>query len=197
MGVRSGPFEHTPIPDEVLTPAAAGVLEVGDVLLVEGAGLVDGLISIGARVRYHGWLSLFRPRPADETRFTHAAFVFSDKFIIEALAKGLKLSPIDKYNGRAAVAKLSTVRPGVTGAERLAAAAFAWSSLEARDKYGWLSIFSIILEIVTPLKLDISWDGALICSAFAAQCWEHAGVDLPTHSSLTTMPADLAAMAGV
>ena len=187
----------SPVTPEQLTPAAAGVLEVGDVLLVEGTGLVDFLISVGARVRYHGWLSLFRARPADETRFTHAAFVVSERFLIEALATGLKLSPIDKYNGRAAVAKLSAVRPGVTGAERSAAAAFAWTSLEARDKYGWLSIFSIILEIVTPLKLDISWDGALICSAFAAQCWEHAGYDLPTHSSLTTMPADIAAMAHV
>ena len=181
---------------ELLTPAAAGALQRGDVLLVEGTGFVDGLISVGARVRYHGWLSLFRPRPADQTRFTHAA-VICDGFLIEALAKGLKRSPIGKYNGRAAVARLDVVRPGVTQAERSAAEAFAWSSLQARDKYGWLSIFSIILEIVTPLKLDISWDGALICSAFAAQVWEHAGVDLPTHSSLTIMPADLAFMAHV
>jgi hypothetical protein len=169
-------------------------LETGDVVLVEGTGFVDTLISIGARVRYHGWLSLLKKRPNDETRFTHAAVVVNGK-LIEALATGLMESNLNKYDGRCGVAKLTSVSPFVNAQDRYNLAVFASNALDRHDKYGWLSILSIILEIITPLKLDISWDGALICSAFAAQCWEHAGVVLPTLSSLTTMPADIAYMA--
>jgi len=182
-------------------------LGTGDVILVRNTGPISGLIRFGERVRYAGWwASLGRvaqsltgtappDRPQDPWYVNHAA-VYVNGALIEAGPKGLVRSPANKYDGKPIViARLSDVRPDASAVEIDALASFAIEQLNRHDKYDWLSILSIVLEIVTPARLDISWDGALICSAFAAQCWEHAGVTLPTRSSLTTTPADLRAFA--
>lgn len=179
----------------------------GDLLLVRGSGVVDSLIRFGERVKYHGWRSAVArglssvfhraipEDPSDPAWVNHAAVCIGDGQLIEAEAKGLIQSPETKYTvGTYVVAPLSDVQPLVTDEERGCLVSFAREQLRRHDRYGWLSIASIVLQLLTPTKLDISWDGALICSAFAGQCWEHAGVLLTTRSSLTTMPADLAAM---
>lgn len=183
--------------------------QVGDLVLTRSAGAVGALIRFGERVRYHGWavaagraMQVLLRRPVAEDRtdpswVNHAAVYVGNGHLIEALAKGLQLSPADKYAPGCSIdVPLTAVRPDVSDVERQALAGFARAQLGRHDRYGWLSIASIVAQLLTPAKLDVSWDGALICSAFAAQCWEHAGVTLPTRSSLTTMPADLAAMAG-
>lgn len=183
---------------------AAGVpLLPGDVLLTRSTGVVGALIRFGERTHYHGWWNALRhaaawlvgaaahPRPDDPAWCNHAAVYVGDGMVIEALAGGLTLSPISKYGvADYRIARLQTAEPTAGLFERQAAVAYARAMLERHCSYGWLSIASIILQLLTPTRLDISWDGAMICSAFAAQCWEHAGVILPTRSSLTTMPAD-------
>jgi hypothetical protein len=178
-------------------------MEVGDVLLVQGEGFVDDLIRFGERKRVRGWwfaIKNHRKRIVcdnDPTSVAHAAVYVGNHFVIEALADGLNLSPVEKYSeGTYLLAKLSDVYPDVCDQQRQALAKFARDQLANHDKYGWLSILSVVMQMLTPIKLDISWDGALICSAFAGQCWEHAGVTLSTPSSLTTTPTDLALMAG-
>lgn len=184
-----------------------GTLAAGDVILTRSTGIVGALIRFGERVRYAGWgrsigwlaqkaTGTARPdSPADPWWPNHAA-VFVGDGLIEALADGLTFSPPDKYPPSACTTvPLTSLVPGVTDVERARVVAFARTQLARHDRYGWASIASIVLQLLTPIRLDISWDGALICSAFAAQCLEHAGVVLPTRSSLTTMPADLASMA--
>lgn len=182
-------------------------LTPGDILLTRATGVVPALIRFGERVRYQGWwravghllqkaVGVAQPDgPGDPWYVSHAAVFVGDGQLIEALAHGLTLTPLSRYTGHETVTvPLAALVPDVTGADRTRAVRFAHTQLERHDRYGWLSIASIILQLVTPARLDVSWDGALICSAFAAQCLEHAGVTLPTRSSLTTMPADLAAM---
>lgn len=185
-------------------------LQPGDLLLVHSGGLVGALIRFGENVRYHGWKHAFAvavgravEKPEDPCWANHVAVYIGNGQVIEALANGLNESPADKYvlegdhnctATPARIAELASVRPEVTAEERAALVAFAQDQLAKHDDYGWLSIASIILQILTPAKLDLSWDGAMICSAFAGRCWEHAGVILSTRSALTTMPADLAAM---
>jgi hypothetical protein len=177
----------------------------GDLLLVRGSGAVDALIRFGERVRYHGWrpalaksISAFLHRraapedPSDPAWVNHVGVYVGNGQLIEAESRGLVRSPVTKYSiGTYKIARLDQVRAHATDDERTSLVAFADEQLRRHDSYGWLSIASIVLQLLTPTKLDISWDGALICSAFAAQCWEHAGVILTTRSSLTTMPADL------
>lgn len=182
--------------------APVGLLP-GDVLLTRSAGLIGALIRCGERVRYPGWWNAVRhtfavlagvgaPPVADDPAWcNHAAVYVGDGLLIEALAAGLTLSPLAKYSpADYRIARLSRACPDAGVNERAAAVAYARVQLGRHDRYGWLSILSIVLQLVTPFRLDISWDGAVICSAFAAQVWEHAGMVMPTRSSLTTMPAD-------
>lgn len=183
-------------------------LAPGDVLLVRSASAIGTLIRFGERVRYAGWpaalahlarklVGTAQPdRPGDPWYVSHAAVYVGDGQLVEALARGLALSPVTKYDrSDTVVVAVADLVPAVTDQDRARAVAFARTQLARHDRYGWLSIASIVLQLTTPAKLDISWDGALICSAFAAQVLEHCGLTLATRSSLTTMPADLAAMA--
>lgn len=178
-------------------------MEPGDILLVQGEGFVDNLIRFGERKKIHGWRYAIKNHrkkvidATDPTSVAHAAVYVGNHYVIEALAKGLELSPVSKYpEGCYLLAKLSVVRPEVTLEERMALVTFAREQLARHDEYGWLSIMSVVVQMLTPTKFDISWDGAIICSAFGAQCWEHAGVTIKPRSSLTTTPTDLALMAG-
>ena len=182
----------------------------GDLLLTHSKGFVGALIRFGENVRYHGWrhafavaLGIVPEDRSDPCWANHVAVYVGNGQVIEALGRGLQLSSIEKYELPGAhncaatpciVAPLELVQPGVLPIERKSLVDFAREQLARHDRYGWLSIASIVLQLLTPSKLDVSYDGALICSAFGGQCWEHAGVILPTRSSLTTMPADLAAM---
>jgi hypothetical protein len=171
----------------------------GDLLWTRSESAVGALIRFGARVRYHGWLAALRcsgyPTGPDDIAWGNHIAVVADGCLIEALADGLTRSPLDKYPASAyRLLPLASVAPGVTDAARARASAFAEAELARRDGYSWLGIASIVLSLVTPARLDLSWDGTMICSTFGARVWEHAGVALPTLSPYTTMPADLAFM---
>lgn len=180
----------------------------GDIILTRSSGLSDSLIRFGERVRYAGWRRALRwfagcalrsapaDRPDDPWWANHAVVYVGDGKIIQAVASGgVVPGVLEQYSGTAkAYLRLADLRPDVTARDRHAAVRHAQTAARRHAAYGWLSIASIVAQRLTPAKLDVSWDGALICSALAAQCLEHAGVELPTRSSLTTMPADLNAM---
>jgi cell wall-associated NlpC family hydrolase len=178
-------------------------LRIGDLLLVQGEGFVDDFIRFAQRVKCFGWRfaiahwGVKELCPEDPTSVSHVAVYVGNGNVIEALAKGLTLSPVTKYPEDSYLpGYLVEAVPFTEGTERLALADFAREQLERHDKYGWLSIMSLVIQTLTPEGLDVSWDGALICSAFGSQCWEHAGFTLTTRSSLTTYPYNLAIMAG-
>lgn len=183
-------------------------LEPGDLLFTRSKGLTSTLIQAGERRRYYGWAALIKrclqvllgrhipDEPPDPCWGNHIAVYVGDGMLIEALANGLTLTPLSHYEQSQYIRlPLTSVRPTVSAQERQALLDFAHAQLSRHDTYGWWSIVSIVVQLITPWKLDISWDGAVICSAFGAQCWEHSGVTLPTRSTLTTMPADLYAFA--
>lgn len=195
----------------VTSPAAAAggtepapvPLRPGDLLLTRSHGTIGSLIRFGERIRYHGWWNALRhgaahlvgaaaePELDDPAWCNHVAVYVGDGMLIEALAAGLTLTRADKYApGDYRIARLEAADRAVGPFERQNAVAYARAQLARHSRYGWLSIASIVLQLLTPLRLDVSWDGAVICSAFAAQCWEHAGIILPTRSALTTMPSD-------
>ncbi len=175
--------------------------QAGDLIATHSHGLVGRLIRLGEKISALGWRrTIWRAvthqddAPSDPWYFNHIAVYVGHGYVIEALAAGLTHSPLAKYR-EFRVLPLDSVLWLPTSLERSNALTFAAEQLRRHDKYGWLSIVSIVAEILTPTRLDISWDGALICSAFGAQTWEHAGVTLPTKSSLTIKPSDLVALA--
>lgn len=180
-----------------------GDLQPGDLLLCRSKGIVGVLIRFGERTRVHGWrIALGRAvrvlfhrsvdeGPDDPAWTNHVAVYVGGGQVIEAVAKGLQLASVEKYGPDVhVVARLANADPGIGLVERQALVEFAHAELDRHTSYGWLSIASIVLQLLTPTKLDVSWDGAVICSAFGAQCWEHSGVVMNTRSSLTTMPSD-------
>lgn len=177
------------------------VPQPGDLLYTRSTGVVGGLIRFGQDVRYHGWRAaagraVMRPLPDvdDPTWGNHTAVVV-DGSIIEAEARGLTRSPITKYGvTNSLVLPLTKILPGVTDTDRRRVVAFCEHELALHDGYSWLGIASIVAQLITPARLDVSWDGTMICSAFAARAWEHAGAVLPYRSPYTVMPADLRAM---
>lgn len=186
----------------------------GDLLYTRSEGLVGSLIRFGERVRFHGWPTALgrlagsvgrtitrKPlleAPDDPSWGNHIAVCMGDGTVIEALAHGLTVTPVDHYQARQyRLLPLAQVCPGVTDLDRAALVAFARFEQARHDSYGWGGIASIVVQLLTPLRLSVSWSDSMICSAFGARCWEHAGVIIPTQSVYTTMPGDLAYMARV
>ena len=64
------------------------------------------------------------------------------------------------------------------------------------NHYGWLTIVSIALSLLTGSKLGFGVDGQEICSALVARCLERTGEIFPT-DPWHIMPADLAKYYGV
>lgn len=122
---------------------------------------------------------------------SHAVLVTDDDgTIIEALAGGLARGNIGKYHDE----KMSIVRPHSGGAQRAAGLHWATSEYERHCRYGWTDIASIIIQLLTPLNLDLNWNGSMICSAYVARYLEHSGMTLETFSPFVTTPGDLAIM---
>lgn len=173
----------------------------GDLLYCRSSGLVGSIIRFSEEVRYHGWRTAidhsFRHHqvdPGDVCWGNHIAVCVGDH-LVEALGAGLTRSPLTKYGVTdSMVLPLAAVRPEVTDSERQQVVDFCEHELAAKDRYSWLGIASIAVQLLTPTRIDISVDGAMICSAFGGRAWEHAGVTLATRSPYTTLPADLRAM---
>ncbi|HEX3539668.1 MAG TPA: hypothetical protein VHT75_04415 [Acidimicrobiales bacterium] len=183
-------------------------LQPGDLLWTRSAGVVGALIRFGERIHHHGWRSTIARAvstvvharipedPMDLSWGNHIAVYVGDNQVIEALADGLTLDSLDHYGpDKYRPLPLAAVRADATDVDRARLVAFARRELADKDRYGWLAIASIVVQLLTPLRLDVSVDGTMICSAFGARCWEHAGVIIPTRSPYTTFPSDLALLA--
>lgn len=180
-------------------------LQPGDILLTRSNGLIGGIIRVGEYIHVDGWREAMgrfwrwakyrqplSSTPHDPAWVNHAAVYVGNGEVIEALAQGLVRSPVSKYHPtQFIVIKLEAIKPGVDDAHREDLIEFADAEADRHDKYGWFSIFSIIVQILTPLKLNLTWKDSMICSAFAARCLEHAGVTLPMWDPYVVTPADL------
>lgn len=163
-------------------PAGQSVTDVqpGDFLLLDaGTDIFSRLIRFGQRLRFGG-------ANARYTRWNHAAlFVDTNGSIIEALSSGVTLSNVVKYQPYDYV----VVRIDASDADRLEAVNFAKACLN--DGYGWLTIASIVLSVLTGSKFSFGYDGQEICSGLVARALERTNAIFPRDGS-HMMPADLA-----
>ena len=155
----------------------------GDFILTHGGELFSQLIRIGQQLRFRG---------ADQpyTFWNHAALVVSaDGTIVEALGSGVERRAIADYDPT----QYTVVRITASAADRAEAAAFAEASVG--HPYGWTTIVSIALSLLTGAKLSFGFNGQLICSGLVARSLERTTAifeDEPSH----IMPAQLAKLYG-
>ena len=144
--------------------------------------LVSRMIQIGQRLRFRG-------ERARYARWNHAVWVSSGN-LIEALGRGVSVSPYDKYRD----VEFHLVHSNLNDVERSDADVFARYEVEHHARYGVLTIGSIALSLLTGMKFSFGIPGTVICSglvaaALAAPEWR----EDPSH----VMPANLAEYADI
>jgi hypothetical protein len=152
----------------------------GDFILTHGNSWSSRMIRFGEKLRYWGPDRIF-------TRWNHAAIFINEKGdIIEALGGGVQQRNISVYKET----EYHVVHlENVVDINRVHEVEFAKACLN--DHYGWLTIVSIALSLLTGSKLGFGVDGQEICSALVARCIERTGEIFPI-DPWHIMPADLA-----
>jgi uncharacterized protein YycO len=180
---RYGPDQTVPIRAEISSLAEANPpAKQGDFILTHSSGVFSALIRFGQGLRYWGSDRIF-------AHWSHAAiFVNDDGDIVEALGGGVQKRNISVY--RATEYVVVHLPQSTSDIDRRQAVKFAWHCL--REKYGWLTIVSIAVALVSGTKLNFVVDGQQICSALVARCIERIGEIFTENEPWHLMPADLA-----
>ena len=155
----------------------------GDLFLTHDDYWAAKVIRIGQRLRYHGEVRKY-------AFWNHAgAFLDADGTIVEAMGQGVVIRNISKYQNRT----YAVVRITATEADRAQMVRFYRSQAEQRASYGYATIVSIGLTLVTGSKFSFTSHASHICSGLCA-----AGITRGDYvleqSPVHTMPADLAKM---
>jgi hypothetical protein len=180
--IRYGPNESVPTAKSAGTAVPISVALPGDFLLTHSSGIYGRLIRFGEAIRYWGQDKVF-------AHWSHAAIFVNDAGdIIEALGGGVQQRNISVYQGTEYV--VVRLPATVSALDREEAVEFARFCLN--DSYGWLTIVSIGLCLLSGAKFGFGVDGQQICSALVARCLERIGEIFTEGEPWRLMPADLA-----
>ena len=156
-------------------------LQAGDFILTHGNDLYDKLIRFGQALRFVGGDRKY-------TYWNHAAIIVDEQgTLIEALSNGVSKTNISKYKP----VEYHLVRLGTTADDfdRIEAVRFAQWSLG--EKYGWLTIMSIAIGLLTGGRFTFGYEGQVICSGLVARAMERTSA-IFNRNAEDMMPADLA-----
>lgn len=166
---------------------------VGDFVLVQTDHFASKLIRFGQR-RYG----------KDAAQWNHAALYVGEVYgihsIVEALTSGVVLSRLDKYPSD----KIKIIRTssrtrawwrhepqGQSDLDmRASASRFALNCVG--EKYGWMTIASIAVKVLTKGRIDFGIQGTTICSGLVARSLERMGYDFKPWDPAELTPAYLA-----
>ncbi len=181
--IRYGPNESAPTSKSSTEFAESKrVARPGDFILTHSSGIYGSLIRFGEAMRYWGRDKVF-------AHWSHAAIFVNDAGdIVEALGGGVQRRNISVYHGTEYV--VVHLPPTTTPLDRQQAVEFAEFCLN--DPYGWLTIVSVALCLLTGAKFSFGVDGQQICSALVARCIERIGEIFPESEPWHLAPADLA-----
>lgn len=145
-------------------------LKPGDFILTHGSSLFDTLIQT---FTFSHW--------------NHAALIIDEEgTLLEAVDKGIKKHHLSKYRKE----EVYIVRTEFNETEREHIVKYGLKMLADHEKYGFLTIFSIALKIITKSRLIIKLEGTIICSEFVANALARGGIIWDKDPELIT-PADL------
>jgi uncharacterized protein YycO len=157
--------------------------EPGDLLFVKTNHFVSKLIRFGQR----GY-------GKEAAQWNHVAVFVGNGQIVEALTKGVVLSPENKYP--ASDTKVVLTHPYIGSNSsfsandmRANAASFARSCVG--EKYGWTTIAAIVLKVLFKGKWNFCVQGTSICSGLAARQSERLGYNWNPNDPAELTPAYL------
>lgn len=156
----------------------ATTFEPGDFLLTRGDYWSSRIIRLGQRFRF----------PKEFARYNHAALVLdSNGSIVEALGQGIVKRHVSEYRPK----NYYLVKIEASDEDREQIVRYAESVLEARYRYGWLTIVSVGLSLLTGSSLVFARASTAICSGFVSDALVRAGYVFPKPPAFM-VPADLA-----
>ena len=171
-------LEVCPAGQEVAT------IQPGDFFLMHGSNPISKVIQLGQKLKFPGKDKHF-------AYWTHAGmFVNNSGDIIEAEGVGVAKNHISFYKD----VKYVVVHIQASAEDRQEMLDFAESCLG--EPYGWITILSISLSLLTGLKLSFGFDGQEICSGLITRALERTSF-IPQRDASHTLPADLARTFGV
>ena len=151
----------------------------GDFILVSTTGILAKLIRFGQFIRYHGKMKPY-------SHWNHAAMIVdTDGTVVEAAGRGVRYSNINEY--KESEYYLVSTKLNKQSRDQTVAAARSF----VKDKYGWFTILSIILQLITGIEFQFSFGNSVICSGVVAQSLWAGGVIFDSNP-YQIMPADLA-----
>ena len=159
---------------------SANNFQPGDFILTHSKAIPGKVIRAGEFIRYHGSMR-------DFSHWNHSALIIDNKgTLIEAVGRGVSYGHIDEYKD----VEYYLVSTNLNEQSQKQAVDAATSFLN--DKYGWTTIISLTIELLTGIKIQFSSSNSIICSALVAMSlW--AGGYVFDRNPLQMMPADLAA----
>lgn len=158
----------------------------GDIVLTHGDSLFAKLIGFGQRLRIHG-------EDRKYAWFTHAALVAGPGGeLVEVMGSGIKRRHVSVYRPQ----DYAVVHTGAEPGDVKEILRFADWAVAARPKYGWATIVSIALTMLTGAKFAFFVSGEFICSGFVARAMERTGA-IFSRDPVHITPADLAKYYGV
>ena len=151
----------------------------GDFILVKTKDTFSMFIRFGQALRYHGVMKQF-------SYWNHCALIVdADGTMIEVIGRGVVENNISEYEGF----EYYYVSTNLNQQSRDQVVAAAKSFLN--DKYAWLTIVSISLNLALGVKLQFTRRNTMTCSAVVAQSLWAGGI-IFNNNPYQMMPADLA-----
>jgi hypothetical protein len=149
-------------------------VQPGDMFLSHSPGILGKIITFGEKIR----------TPSADAFWDHGGIIIDTQGnTLEAAAKGIVSMNISDHPISV------TIDSGMTPSQREDVLAFAESC--KGDPYSYVDILSISIRLVTGLHLSFHGSRAMICSEFAAKCWEHGGKIWPMLDMACVMPSNL------
>jgi uncharacterized protein YycO len=159
---------------------AAAKFKPGDFILTHHKTIPAKLIRVGQWLRYHGELRKY-------SHWNHVAVIVDEQgTLIEAVGRGVVYGHIEEY--RDVEYYLVNTRLNKQSREQTVAAARSFLN----DKYGWLTIVSLTLQLLTGIKIQFSSSNSKVCSTLLAMSLWAGGVIFDRDPD-ELMPADIAA----
>jgi hypothetical protein len=150
----------------------------GDIGLTSQPGFVEWWIRFAQRRKYGN---------SPVAKYNHAFMVVgTDGELIQATGSGMARGNLRDYAGQ----DVTLVRPPYPNGPSAAVATME-ELLAAHDNYGWLTIASVALTLMTGTKLRFGLSGTEICSGAVAYALTRSDIDCGDDESFDT-PADLA-----
>jgi hypothetical protein len=164
--------EHYPPGNAAISP------QPGDFIVTHGKGFFDQMVRFGETLRVSA-------TDRQYAYWNHAA-------LIQAMAQGVERGSLSDY----ATNDYYLVRIKASDEDRSEVVAFGEWALDAHSKYGFLTLVSVALTIITGWKLTFFIDGSFICSGLVARAQERTTA-LFSHDPVRITPAELAQYYGV